>query len=89
MKKISAREASRGFSALLDTVYFNSEEIIIERDGQPVAMISPPPPEHNKFEDFQQWLVTRELPEVGPEDDWQAELSDLRALLTVSDPWQE
>jgi len=84
MKRMSAREASRGFSALIDEVYFNSEEVIIERDGHPVALVSPPPKKGN-FEEFQRWLVARGPSSAAPEDDWQKEVDEVRALLTLPD----
>lgn len=41
MTTISAREASRGFSALLDHVERDGEEYTVVRDGKVVARIVP------------------------------------------------
>mgnify|MGYP003419812926 CR=1 FL=1 len=41
MTTISAREASRGFSALLDSVERDAEEYTIVRDGKVIARIVP------------------------------------------------
>jgi len=83
---MSAREASRGFSKLLDLVYFNAEEIVIERDGHPVAMLSPAPQPKN-FQEFQKWIAERGPSSAGPEDDWQQIIDETHELLVDSDPW--
>ena len=41
MTTISARDASRGFSALLDRVEHDAEEYVIVRDGRAIARIVP------------------------------------------------
>lgn len=41
MSTVSAREASRGFSALLDRVEHDGEEYTIVRDGRVIARIVP------------------------------------------------
>lgn len=41
MVTVSAREASRGFSSLLDRVERDSAEYTIVRDGEPIARIVP------------------------------------------------
>lgn len=41
MPTVSAREASRGFSALLDRVEHDAEEYTVVRDGKVVARIVP------------------------------------------------
>lgn len=41
MPTVTARDASRGFSALLDRVEHDGEEYIIVRDGREVARIIP------------------------------------------------
>lgn len=41
MVTMTATEASRGFSALLDRVENDGEEVVITRDGKAVARISP------------------------------------------------
>jgi prevent-host-death family protein len=46
---MTATEASRGFSALLDRVEREGEAVIITRDGRPVAEIAPPSENAAKF----------------------------------------
>lgn len=41
MPTVTAREASRGFSALLDHVEHDGEEYVIVRDGKEIARIIP------------------------------------------------
>jgi antitoxin (DNA-binding transcriptional repressor) of toxin-antitoxin stability system len=41
MKEISATEAARGFSALLDAVEHNHESFVVTRAGRGIAQISP------------------------------------------------
>jgi antitoxin (DNA-binding transcriptional repressor) of toxin-antitoxin stability system len=40
-KTISATEAARNFSDLLNTVHFRGEKFVIEKNGKPFARISP------------------------------------------------
>jgi len=85
MRTVSAREASRGFSALLDRVYFNAEEILIERDGSPVALITPPPLK-DSVEDFNDWLMERGPSIATADDDMQDIIDETRELLTLPEP---
>ncbi|WP_188896219.1 type II toxin-antitoxin system Phd/YefM family antitoxin [Microlunatus endophyticus] len=41
MPRVTAREASRGFAALLDRVEHDGEEYVVVRDGREVARIVP------------------------------------------------
>lgn len=41
MKEITATEAARGFSALLDAVEHNGETFIVTRSGKGIARIEP------------------------------------------------
>ncbi len=43
MKRISATEASRSFSRVLDEAEHGGESFIIERNGRPVAELRPAP----------------------------------------------
>lgn len=42
-KTISATEAKNNFSQLLSLVAFHQEEFVIERQGKPIAILSPQP----------------------------------------------
>ncbi|MCL2594000.1 MAG: type II toxin-antitoxin system Phd/YefM family antitoxin [Promicromonosporaceae bacterium] len=84
MRTMTATSASRGFSAMLDAVEHEAEEFIIERDGRPVAKVSPVPL-------FSGAGFNRALTELGPNSDstWGEELEEIQTLLTWSDPWKE
>ncbi|TMG47473.1 MAG: type II toxin-antitoxin system Phd/YefM family antitoxin [Chloroflexi bacterium] len=40
-KRITATEASRSFSEILDAVEHRSEEFLVERHGRPIAAVTP------------------------------------------------
>jgi prevent-host-death family protein len=41
-RRITATELARGLSDILNRVRYRGEEFVIERNGQPVAVLSPP-----------------------------------------------
>jgi len=87
METMTARDASRSFSALLDRVYFNGAEVVIERDGIPVAMVCPAPA-RNSVAEFNEWLTERGPSVAADDDDMQSVIGETRELLTVSaSPW--
>jgi antitoxin (DNA-binding transcriptional repressor) of toxin-antitoxin stability system len=43
-RKISAKEAARNFSDLIDRVYYKDESFVVERGGEPLCKISPAAP---------------------------------------------
>jgi PHD/YefM family antitoxin component YafN of YafNO toxin-antitoxin module len=84
MRTMTATQASRGFSAMLDLVEHDKEEIYIERDGRPVAKIEPVPL-------FSGAGLRRALEgfEGSGNDSLERELDQMRTLLTWDDPWAE
>ena len=43
MRTVSAMTVRRHFGGILDSVYAESETVLIERDGKPMAMLAPIP----------------------------------------------
>ncbi len=52
MKTLSATEAARNFSAVLDAVERDQEEIVLVRNRRQVARLVPEPPRHDALEVF-------------------------------------
>lgn len=82
MKTMTATQASRGFSALLDAVEHESEQVLVVRDGHPVALISPAP--NTTFGALRRAVA--ELPEAV-DDTYGEDIASATALLTDLDPW--
>lgn len=84
MTRISASEAARNFSDLLNRVA-DGEEIEIARNGASVAIIGPPRSRYLSAERFRELL--RSLPDV--DDDFADDLRRLRCSVEPpEDPWQ-
>lgn len=83
MTAISARDASRGFAALLDHVESDGEEYTVIRDGKPVARIVPATA--RTIDDF--LALRADRPDL--DDDFAADATAATYLLTTdpSDPW--
>ena len=78
MRSLSATEAARRFSSLLDMVEQRGETFLIVRRGRAVARIGPARAANGK--------VVKELLRSNPPDSrWASELHELRASLTVED----
>lgn len=73
MNRISATEASRNFSELLNRARYGGESFIVERNGEPVAEIRPVRAGPTLSE------VLQRLREAGPPDDRYVE--DMRAIM--------
>jgi prevent-host-death family protein len=63
--KISATEAARNFSDLVNRVYYKGESFVVERGGEPVCAISPVAPAKFTGSDFVALLSS--LPSPDPE----------------------
>jgi antitoxin (DNA-binding transcriptional repressor) of toxin-antitoxin stability system len=50
MKTLSVTEVARNFSAVLDSVERNQEEIVLVRNRQQIARLVPEPPNQNALE---------------------------------------
>jgi len=74
MREMSATEASRGFSELLDAVEHGGESVRIVRHGRTVALVVPAPPAGR---DDVAALLGRHRPDAG----WADDLAALRDLV--------
>jgi antitoxin (DNA-binding transcriptional repressor) of toxin-antitoxin stability system len=63
--RVSATQAARNFSDLLNRIRYRGEEFVVERGGEPVCRMSPAaPPQRVTFRDLASLL--REAPQVDP-----------------------
>jgi prevent-host-death family protein len=86
--RISATEAARGFSALLNRVRYRGEEFIIERGGEPVGRLTPvEPPRRTTMADLVRLLRT--LPH--PDEAYLKELERIRKRQPAlpRSPWEK
>ncbi len=82
MKEVTATEAARHFSEVLDAVEHRGESFMVIRKGRAVARIEPA--RTSTWGDVLELL--REYP---PDPDWAREIAETRALLTDRDPWSD
>ena len=83
MKEISATEAARGFSALLDAVEHQHETFVVVRGGKSVARIEPATGTTGA-------AVKALLLGHRPDAAWSAELRELRRLTPdQARPWPD
>jgi prevent-host-death family protein len=81
MRRMSATEAARRFSQLLDAVERRGESVLVVRHGRTVARIGPALAADGR-------AVKELLRSASPDGDWESELRELRAALVVEDrPW--
>lgn len=85
MTTITARDASRGFSTLLDSVEHDGEEFTVVRDGKVIARIVPASPRT-----VSRFFAIR-AGHSPVDDDFAADAADMRDLLTLDavDPWRD
>ena len=62
---ISATQAARTFSDLLNRVLYRGEEFVIERGGEPVGRLAPVRPRKFTVADMVQLLRTAPKPDTG------------------------
>lgn len=74
MKDITATEAARNFSDLLDAVEHNKESFVVRRGGKAIARIAPASVSSGKE-------LKSLMREMAPDSDWEAELLKLRGEL--------
>lgn len=83
MKQVSATDASRRFSEVLDDVERDGESYVVVRHGRPVATIGPARGETGKE-------LKKVLRAEAPDGDWAGELRELRESMDpVTDPWRD
>jgi prevent-host-death family protein len=63
--KISATEAARKFSDLVNRVYYKAEVFVVERGGEPVGQISPVGAAKFTGADFVELLSSLPRPDAG------------------------
>ena len=81
MKELTATEAARRFSDLLDDIEHRGESVVVTRRGRPVARIEPAT--------LSTGAALRAVLAIHrPDRAWAAELASLRSLLEVEErPW--
>jgi prevent-host-death family protein len=78
MRRLSATEAARQFSDVLDQVERDGETFVVERRGRPVASIAPAAATSGR--------ALKELMRAQrPDPDWARELEELRASMERED----
>jgi len=77
MKELSATDAARRFSEVLDDVEHNGETFVIRRKGKTVARIEPAPPNGA--------AVKRLLRRMPKDPTWATEIRELRRSLPVQE----
>lgn len=82
LKQLSATDAARRFSEILDRVEQRGESVVIVRRGRPVATIGPAGAGTGK--------ALKEVLRANPPDpDWADEVRELRAMVgPAPDPWR-
>jgi prevent-host-death family protein len=76
--ELTATEAARRFSDLLDAVEHRGESFVISRKGKAVAVVSPARPASGReLKDF--------LRRQGPDEAWEKDLVDTRRRLFVEE----
>lgn len=82
MREITATEAARGFSALLNAVERDAETFVITRGGRIVARVEPAGGTSG--------AAAKALLRHYPKDEtWSAELAEVRTLVREEDrPWR-
>ena len=86
-KRITATQAVRDFSELLNRIRFNGDHYIIERSGKPVALMEPvkEPKKEKRLKELKSSL--KELPRLNEELD--AFADDLEAISSSHSPLPE
>jgi prevent-host-death family protein len=85
MTTVTARDASRGFSALLDRVEHDGEEYTVVRDGRVIARIVPAAPRTVSG------FLGRRREHAPLDESFAADAVSVRELLApdAGDPWRD
>lgn len=79
MKDVSATDAGRRFSEMLDAVEHDGESFTIVRHGKPVAMLAPvEPPRGHRLKEV--------LRVASPDEQMAGDVAAVRELLTDDEP---
>lgn len=83
MRTLTATEAARRFSDLLDAVERRGESFVVVRRGRAIARIEPARVANGK-------RVKEIMRAHAPDPSWESELRELRGSLTAEDrPWND
>ncbi|HVT00543.1 MAG TPA: type II toxin-antitoxin system Phd/YefM family antitoxin [Solirubrobacterales bacterium] len=83
MKQLSATDASRRFSEVLDEVEHGGESYVVVRRGRPIATIGPMVGGTGK-------ALKEVLRADRPDEAWAGELRELReGIEPAADPWRD
>ncbi|MGB2875437.1 MAG: type II toxin-antitoxin system prevent-host-death family antitoxin [Gaiellaceae bacterium] len=83
MKRLTATDAARRFSEMLDAVEGRGETFLVVRNGRPVARVGPAPAADGAS-------VKKALRTRPRDPNWADELRTLRAALRIEDrPWND
>jgi antitoxin (DNA-binding transcriptional repressor) of toxin-antitoxin stability system len=83
VRRVSATEAARQFSDLLDRVERDGETFVVERRGRAVACIAPAVAVSGR-------AVKKLLRSQAPDPSWAGELAELRGMLEREErPWSD
>lgn len=87
MESISVTQAARGFSDLLNRVHYQGISFELTRGNRVIALLSPAEaPRGAPIERLDGLFAS--FPKLEDDDDWEAELDELRANLPKDqDPW--
>ncbi|MBZ5592917.1 MAG: type II toxin-antitoxin system prevent-host-death family antitoxin [Acidobacteriia bacterium] len=84
--RISATEAARSFSDLLNRVRYRGEQFVVERGGEPMCRIVPAGPAKFTLADLARLLETAPQPDAGY---WNAVRKGIRRQGKLpKSPWQ-
>ena len=81
VRDVSATDASRNFSNLLDAVEHDGESFVISRHGHVVARLEPAGGNGQAVREL--------LRGARPDRDWAGELADLRSMPPQERPWSD
>jgi len=78
VREVTATDAARAFSALLDSVEHDGETFLITRAGRPIARVEPAPGTSGT-------AVKALLKHYPADAAWSRELTDIRALVSTQE----
>lgn len=84
MERITATEAARNFSKVLDRTKHQGETFLVERNGEPVAEIRPAPKRSTGAD------LVAFLRQPPPDPDWERDMLEIiaeRKRDIARDPW--
>ena len=86
-RQVSATQASRRFSEMLDDIELTGEEYVIERRGRPVARVTSAGPRRITIGELLEVLRSGPQPDPGFLDDLRR-IRDEQGPADLEDPWE-